>query len=145
MIRLEEITPDNWRLGLSVKEEQKRFVSDSNRILARAWAYRNSRSRAFVICDDETPVGMAMYKDWVEGKAYDLSQLFIDARYQGRGFGTEASEQILERMKADGRYDRVILCFVDGNDAARRMYERLGFSLTGEADGDEILMEKKLQ
>jgi diamine N-acetyltransferase len=142
MIHLKEVTPDNWRLGLSVSEEQKNFVSDSNRLLARAWAYKNHRSNAFVIYDDDTPVGMALYYDYDEGKAYDFCQLFIDHRYQGKGFGLEAARQILELMKSDGKYDRVILCYIDGNEAAKRMYEKLGFTLTGDADGDEIIMEQ---
>ena len=36
MIHLEQITPENWRLGLKVKDEQRQFVSDSAGILARA-------------------------------------------------------------------------------------------------------------
>ena len=83
MIRLEPINPDNWRRGLAVREDQREFVSDSAGILARAYAYRDSRSQAFVIYNDELPVGMAMYHDWDEGAAYDFSQFFIDQRYQG--------------------------------------------------------------
>lgn len=56
MIRLVTITPDNWRLGLSVREDQYDYVSDSSGILARAYAYRDNRSQAFVIYDDNVPV-----------------------------------------------------------------------------------------
>lgn len=35
MIQLADIDPDNWRLGLKVREDQKTYVSDSARILAR--------------------------------------------------------------------------------------------------------------
>ena len=90
MIHLESITPDNWRLGLKVRKDQTEFVSDSAGILARAYAYRDSRSQAFIIYSDEIPVGMAMYHDWVEESAYDFSQFFIDQRYQGKGFGYPA-------------------------------------------------------
>ena len=58
MIRLETVTPENWRSGLQVREDQRHFVADSAGILARAYAYRESRSRAFVIYNDEVPVGM---------------------------------------------------------------------------------------
>ena len=81
MIHLEQITPENWRLGLKVKDEQRQFVSDSAGILARAWAYREQRSRALVIYSEEFPVGMALYYDLDELQAYDFSQLFIDERY----------------------------------------------------------------
>lgn len=145
MIRLVTIDPDNWRLGLKVSEAQKRFVSDSARLLARAYAYRKSRSNAYVIYNDALPVGMALYYDCDELNAYDFSQLFIDERYQGNGFGTEAARQILEIMKSDGKYDKVILCYIDGNNAAKNMYEKLGFHLTGECDEDEIVMEKILR
>ena len=141
MIRLEPVDPYNWRLGLEVSEEQKRFVSCDMRILARAYAFRESRSQAFIIRHGDTPVGMAMYYDWEPGKAYDFSQFFIDYRYQGKGFGMEAARQVLDRMRQDGKYQKVDLCYIEGNEAARRMYEKLGFHLTGERDEDEIIME----
>lgn len=144
MIRLEEITPENWRLGLKVAESQKHYVSDDMRLLARAFAYRNFRSVAFVIYDDECPVGMALYYDCEPMDAYDFSQLFIDERHQGKGYGTEATKQILEKMKADGKYKKVVLCYIEGNEAARKLYEKVGFRLTGDRDEDEIIMELEL-
>ena len=144
MIRLETVNPDNWRLRLKVSDAQKRFVADSSTMLARAYAYRESRSKAYVIYNDNLPVGMALYYDCAELNAYDLSQLFIDERYQGNGFGIEATKQILDKMKSDSKYDKVILCYIDGNEAARNMYEKLGFTLTGDRDEDEIIREKAL-
>ena len=144
MIRLETVNPDNWRLRLKVSDAQKRFVADSSTMLARAYAYRESRSKAYVIYNDNLPVGMALYYDCAELNAYDLSQLFIDERYQGNGFGMEATKQILDKMKSDSKYDKVILCYIDGNEAAKNMYEKLGFTLTGDRDEDEIIMEKAL-
>ena len=144
MIRLETVNPDNWRLRLKVSDAQKSFVADSATILARAYAYRESRSKEYVIYNDTLPVGMALYYDCAELNAYDLSQLFIDERYQGNGFGIEATKQILDKMKSDSKYDKVILCYIDGNEAARNMYEKLGFTLTGDRDEDEIIMEKAL-
>ena len=127
-----------------MSDAQKRFVADSSTMLARAYAYRESRSKAYVIYNDNLPVGMALYYDCAELNAYDLSQLFIDERYQGNGFGIEATKQILDKMKSDSKYDKVILCYIDGNEAARNMYEKLGFTLTGDRDEDEIIMEKAL-
>ena len=145
MIRLETVNPDNWRLRLKVSDAQKSFVADSATILARAYAYRESRSKAYVIYNDTLPVGMALYYDCEELNAYDLSQLFIDERYQGNGFGIEATKQILDKMKSDSKYDKVMLCYIDGNEVAKNMYEKLGFTLTGDRDEDEIIMEKALR
>ena len=145
MIRLETVNPDNWRLRLKVSDAQKSFVADSATMLARAYAYRESRSKAYVIYNDTLPVGMALYYDCAELNAYDLSQLFIDERYQGNGFGMEATKQILDKMKSDSKYDKVILCYIDGNEVAKNMYEKLGFTLTGDRDEDEVIMEKALR
>lgn len=71
--------------------------------------------KTFVICDDDTPVGMGLHHDCPELECYDLSQLFIDARHQGRGYGR----------------------------AARKLYGQFGFVVT-DRDGDEIIMELTL-
>lgn len=144
MVKLELVGPENWRLGLKVSEAQKHFVADEMKLLARAYAYRESRSRAYVIYSDDVPVGMALYYDLDQLKAYDFSQFFIDERYQGQGLGIQAARVVLDLMEADGRFDTVFLCYIEGNEAAKRMYERLGFSPNGDRDGDEIVMEKKL-
>lgn len=143
-IHLEHVTPENWRIDFQLTEEQKNFVSSPERILARAWAYREQRSKAFIIYADETPVGMAMYYDEEEMQAYDFSQFFIDSRYQGKGYGKNATIMIIDMMKADEKYNKVCLCYIEGNEAARKMYEWLGFKKTGDRDGNEIVMVKEL-
>ena len=140
MIHFEPVDPSNWRLNLQVAEEQKHYVADRTVMLARAFAYRDSRSQAYVIYDGETPVGMVMYHDCEELDAYDLSQLFIDKDHQSKGYGKAATQLILDMMKQDGKYNKVILCYIEGNDAARNLYEGFGFREI-DRDEDEILME----
>ena len=48
MIRLVDVDPDNWRLGLKVAPSQKTHVADSATLLARTYAFRDYRSRAFI-------------------------------------------------------------------------------------------------
>ncbi len=43
-------------------------------------------------------------------------------------------------MKQDGKYGKAVLCYIEGNDAARKLYEQFGFTET-EQDEDEIVME----
>ena len=140
MIHLEPIGPDNWREELAVHEEQMRFVAAPNAILARAYAYREQRSQAKLIMDGETPVGMLMWYDYPEQERYIFSQLLIDKRWQGRGFGGQAAQLALDEMRSDGRYQKVVLCYITGNDSARALYEKLGFHPIGEPDGDENIM-----
>lgn len=143
MVHLVDITPDNWRFKLQVSEAQKTYVAGSAVLLARAYAYRGWRSRAFVICNDETPVGMGLYYDCPERNAYCFSQFFIDERYQGKGYGKAAAKTVLEAMKQDGKYDKTVLCYIEGNEAARRLYESIGF-VEIDRDEDEIIMELDL-
>ena len=143
MIRFEDVTPGNWRLGLKVAEFQRNYVSDSYAMLARAYAYREQRSRAFVIYDGETPVGMGMYHDCPDMDAYDLSQIFIDEHYQGRGYGKAATRLVLDAMKQDGKFSKVVLCYIEGNDTAKKLYEQFGF-VEIDRDEDEIIMELDL-
>lgn len=143
MIRLVDIDPGNWRLNLKVAESQKTYVANSAVMLARAYAYREQRSRAFVIYNDDTPVGMGMYHDCPDLNAFDLSQIFIDERYQGKGYGKAATKLVLNEMKKDGKYSKAVLCYIDGNDTAKMLYESFGF-VEIDRDEDEIIMELQL-
>lgn len=44
-------------------------------------------------------------------------------------------------MKQDGKYSKLVLCFIEDDFAARRLYEKIGFKLNGLSDGNEIGME----
>lgn len=144
MIHLEDVTPDNWREKLTVNEEQTEFVSNTYSILARAYAYRKHGSCVKMIYNNEIPVGLLLFYESEELNGYNFSQLLIDKRYQRKGYGLEATKLILKWMKEDKKYDTVYLCYLEGNIAAKEMYSKLGFSLTGEQDEDEIVMSLNL-
>ncbi len=56
MIRLEDITPDNWRTKLEVGESLKPYVANSKVMLARAYAYRAHIEKSYglfsIICKE---------------------------------------------------------------------------------------------
>ena len=54
-------------------------------------------------------------------------------------------ELILEKMKEDGKFDKVELCYIEGDEAAKSLYEKLGFYPNGRSWDDEIGMEKMLR
>ena len=143
MIRLEDIDAGNWRVPLSVSKEQEQYVANTTTILARAYAYRNERSQALLIYEDDTPVGMVLYHDEDSMDAYIFSEILIDERFQGKGYGATATKLVLERMKDDGKYPKVVLCYIEGNEAAKKLYERFGFAEINR-DEDEIIMELTL-
>lgn len=143
MIELREINQGNWRQPLKVSEEQKHYVANTTTILARAYAYRKSRSKAFLIYDGEIPVGMVLYHDCDDPGEYIFSELLIDEKYQRRGYGQQCVQLVLDAMPAERKYSKVILCYVEGNVAAKNLYQKFGFIET-EREGDEIIMELEL-
>ena len=46
-------------------------------------------------------------------------------------------------MKKDSKYDKVVLCYIEGNDVAKKLYASYGF-MEIDRDEDEIIMELKL-
>ena len=144
-IHLEKVSPENWRMRYKICEEQRRYVSDSTSILARAWAYREHNSDVRIIYADDVNIGIVLFYDIEELQAYAFSQILIDCRYQHRGFGVEATKQVLDILEKDGRYNKVVLCYVEGNEAARKMYEGLGFRYTGDSETGEIILMKVLR
>ncbi|MCR5837972.1 MAG: GNAT family N-acetyltransferase [Lachnospiraceae bacterium] len=144
-IHLETVAPNNWQSRYKLSDKQKKYVSDPMGIMARAWAYRKQNSEVYVIYADYNNIGMVLCYEIEELKAYGYSQFFIDYRYQQRGFGAEATQLVLDKLKENGKYDSVYLCYIKGNEDARRLYESLGFVHTQECDKDEIVMKKKLR
>ncbi len=143
MLHLVDVDSDHWMTDLHVSDSQKEYVLDAMCILARAYAYRDEGSHAFFIYDDDTPIGMGLYCDYPELESYELNQFFIDERYQRRGYGEAAMELILQKLKEKGKYHQVVLWYIHGNDAAKSLYEHMGFLETGSLR-DEIGMMKAL-
>ncbi len=139
MIRLIELNEDNWTgyAALSVDESQKRFLADNTGILARGYVYRDCRARILGIEADGTPAGLVMVRDLDEDPAcYDLQQFMVDARFQGRGYGSEALALILAELEKERRYGCVEVCVNRAAAAALRVYEKAGFEDTGYTDPD---------
>ena len=137
MVRLTEVTEENWLdvASLSVRDDQKGFLAPALGILARGYVYRNCGGRVYVIEADGTVVGAALVREFTEEPlGYDLQQLMIDRRYQGRGYGTRALELILDELRKEGRYCHVEVCVKKDDTAAIRLYRKMGFRDSGYVD-----------
>ena len=139
MIRLTEVTEDNWleAAGLSVKDSQKNYVAPVTGILARGYVYQDCNARIYVIEKDGTIVGVSLVREFTdEPLGYDLQQFMIDQRYQGKGYGSEALGLILNELRKEGHYDHVEVCVKKDDSAAIRLYEKNGFVDSGYIDED---------
>ena len=138
-MRLISVTEDNWMdvASLSVKEEQKGYVAPAIGILARGYVYRDCNVKIYVFENDGTIVGTALVREFTdEPLGYDLQQFKIDEHYQGKGYGSQALEMILDELRKEGHYDHVELCVKKADTEAIRLYEKHGFVDSGYVDED---------
>lgn len=145
---LRPITEENFidAFNLRLAPEQKHFVSHPIRSLAQAYVYRN-QCQPFGIYAAGKMVGYVMVIYDYDIPEYDIWHMMIDASEQGRGYGSEALDRVIAyiRTKPFGDSDRVALTCNKNNSAARRLYERKGFSATGVEDEDEIKLAMNLR
>ncbi len=160
MLRLEKVNSKNiWDItALSVKDDQKKFIPDNLVSLAQAYAANSENGHAFPfgIYDDDVPVGFLMIgfdKDdfWddapnIADGNYNFWRLMIDSGFQGRGYGRRAMELGLDfiRTYPCGSADYCWLSYNANNGIGQGIYQSLGFELTDEKIGDEIIAVLKL-
>jgi diamine N-acetyltransferase len=70
-------------------------------------------------------VGFVMYKDRGNGE-FSIHRYMIDARYQRQGFGRRVMDMVIDRVRQLGG-GTIYLSFRPENNAARHLYEGLGF------------------
>ncbi len=141
MVELRNITEENFidAFNLRLAPGQETFVSHPIRSLAQAYVYRN-QCQPFGIYTDEKMIGYVMVIYDYDVPEYDIWHMMIDKSMQGRGYGSEALDRVIDyiRTKPFGDSGRVALTCNKHNSAARKLYERKGFSATGIEDEDEI-------
>ena len=141
MVELKAITEDNFldAFHLRLTPGQEDFVSPPIRSLAQAYVYRN-QCQPFGICAEGKMVGYVIVIYDYDAPEYDIWHMMIDEKLQGRGYGRESLDQVIDyiRTKPFGDADRVALTCNKRNVIARKLYESKGFSSTGHEDEDEI-------
>jgi diamine N-acetyltransferase len=142
-VELREITRDTVRAvcDLKVSAEQQAFVAPNAVSIAEAHFTPEHWMRA-VYADGE-PAGFVLtYEQPADGTWY-LWRFMVDERFQRRGVGRRAVELLLGRWRELGA-PTARLSVVPANPGAIAFYESLGFRLTGEEHGGEVLMRLEL-
>lgn len=141
MIELKAITEENFidAFDLKLAPGQERFVSHPVRSLAQAYVYRN-QCQPFGLFSDGKMVGYVMVIYDYDVPEYDIWHMMIDSSEQGRGYGGEALDRVIEYIKTKpfGDSGRIALTCNKYNAVAKKLYEKKGFSATGNEDEDEI-------
>jgi diamine N-acetyltransferase len=151
MVSLRPISESNREAveALRVAPGQERFVSTVTDSLLEAAAEPDGRALYWAVYADETPVGFVMISDEVGGPRYIaqyLWKLFIDERYQRRGFGTATLDVIVDYFRARPGVDVMWTSAGRGDGSPITFYEGYGFEQTGEIVFDnEVLLRLELR
>jgi diamine N-acetyltransferase len=137
MVTLRPITDANRRAleALTISPLQENFVTTVADSLLEAGEEPDGRAITWGVYDDDTPVGFVMISDDVGGPGYIaqyLWKLFIDERYQRRGYGTAALDLIVEYFRARPGVTAMWTSAGEGDGSPIPFYERYGFVRTGE-------------
>ena len=140
-ITLRKIDESNFldAFALKLGEGQEAFVSHPIRSLAQAYVYY-SQCTPFGIYHGEDMVGYVMVIYDYDLEEYNIWHMMIDEKYQRKGYGRAAMEQCLTYIaqKPFGVSNRVVLTCNRENPNAIGLYKKLGFSETGNEDGEEV-------
>jgi diamine N-acetyltransferase len=150
-VHLREITDDNRDavIALAVRADQERFVASVARSLGHAATTPEANPWYRAVYSGDEPVGFVMLSWNVPpGRAgilgpYFLWRLLIDARHQGRGFGTAVLTQIVDLIRADGATE-LLTSYHPGDGEPLPFYQRFGFQPTGEIDHGEPVLRLPL-
>jgi len=108
---------------LRVTEEQAGLIAPNAKSLE--WAKTNPNCVPLAVYADDVMVGFVMYEPRGNG-IFSIHRCMIDAKNQRQGFGRRAMELTIERIRQLGGIT-IYLSFRPENNAARRLYESLGF------------------
>jgi diamine N-acetyltransferase len=138
-VTLREINADNWEavIQFELPADQKNFVASNLYSLAESRIYPSMVPLAIYHADE--PVGFCMYgRDDDDGNIW-IYRLMIDGRHQRNGYGRAAMDLLLTRLRdlPDCRF--VLISWEPENNAAGKLYESLGFRLTGQIIEGEVV------
>jgi len=148
-LRLETVTPDNVEAAclLKVRPDQEGLVAPVAKSLAEAYA---SPEIAWprLIFDGDQLVGFVMGFFMVRFDPDNPDDRFrsgiwrlnIAADQQGRGYGRFAVEAVCEEVRRRGQ-THVTVTWAPGEHGPEQFYLKLGFRLTGEKSGDQVVGE----
>lgn len=124
---------------LKITKEQEKYLPHPNAESIDEWK-SNPGWVALGIYADNQMIGFSMYGTDAEDGSMWLIRFMIDEKFQGKGYGKQALNEVLERMKAEKCHNKVWLSFHPESEIARRLYSNFGFKqqITGYEADDEV-------
>ena len=143
-ITLRPVTWANFSdvVALTVTPEQAEFVAPNLNSIAEAYLEPTWTPLAIYAGDDL--VGFTLFGRDNETGRWWLMRYMIDARHQGKGYGTAALPIVIDLMVERHGCGEIFLGYAPANDVAGRLYEQIGFVPTGEEQGGKIVARLSL-
>ncbi len=128
-------------IELEITKEQENYVALNSESIAASKFHEDYINRGIYL--DDEPVGFIQYyPNAADGKPNEIyiDQLMIDVNHQGKGYGTEAVRQVLEEIKAIPYCKSISICYVEGHDVMKGLFERFGFHVVEQDEFNETIM-----
>ena len=125
---LHPVHAGNWQdcIALEIDPDQEGWVPSNLYSIAEAQFYPEARSRAVYTLAGQL-VGYTLFGRDIHSGSWKIFRLMIDRCCQGQGFGKGALSQVLAEIAREPDGERVLICYQESNQAARRLYAQFGF------------------
>ena len=137
MIQLKELNADNWLevANLSVSSRQKEIFPIPNVYWIGISRYEEYTTLFSIMLDEKNIglIGLGYDEDGISGY---INPLIIDTKYQGNHYAEQAMAIAIDILKNDYNVTKIHLGHRKTNIVAGKLYEKLGFKVTGEDEQD---------
>jgi diamine N-acetyltransferase len=152
-VTLQPVTTENWRavyaLTKTLTPQQQKFVAPNGYSLLEALydpdQRTNPRAVYANIQGENTLVGFIMTYYDAEYDEHWIDRLMVAGEHQGKGYGHDAMLLILDYFRSLPDCKAVHISFKPENEAAQKLYSRLGFLDTGTVQEGEIVYRLPLR
>ncbi|MBR4435780.1 MAG: GNAT family N-acetyltransferase [Clostridia bacterium] len=124
---------------LALTDEQKDFVNPTWFSVGRAYLNPNDNCPCLIYNEGSTPIGFMNLLKWTWRNAEMSWSFFIDKAFQGRGYGRQAAMLAIRILRSVEPDTPIKLSAEADNQSAHRLYLSLGFRLSDEKDGDDLV------
>ena len=132
-------------IKLKVSEDQSHFVASNLHSIAEAQFGFEEQGHwnlyPFGAYLDDEPVGFVMYGFNFSHPRFQafILRLMVDRQFQGKGYGRQIMQLVLERFRKEERIKNVGISYEPENLPAQKLYASLGFVEPGEMLEGETL------
>jgi len=143
-VTLREVTAETVRAvcALEVASTQRGYVAPNAVSIAQAHFEPKAWFRA--VYAGEEPVGFVMLHEDTEKPEYFLWRFMVAAQHQGKGYGRQALDLVVEHVRSLPGARVLGSSFVPGEHGPQAFYLRYGFVETGEVDEGERVIRLDL-